>query len=632
MNHRGFLQTLGILILLASFQTLLARPNKIDRKHQALNRYIEFSNECIHTLSTVQERLEDFNIQLLENKNDAVPGAFYFNIDDLVENFRFFNILKGTCTNVLHKHKPHVQLRVLYERTTIGGSYIPTVERSKLNHLRNTQMFQMIEFLSLCDTLAEYTRRNRFMQDPDLKTAYWVLNRCEDLYNEFSQTTEQLSVKINGLANPTPQEILDLTTLIKDSRKLIESTKADSPSQTLQALAQLETTISRLETNLPTRQRNLRHLDLDLDRKHSGYRYMIDYARQIIRKTQDYLDKAKYPEKFHSYGKAYFYHQQLLNLFNHQRYGMLAYYNRFVGFANQTILKQVEKPAWFKVITDLKQVSEPMFVSNIAPVAKRKEVPVIESISLPDQGTPLHSMAVSTEVASPRLRPAALSVDKAPKAEARKTQMIAEASIDQSLIAPRHRLTIPENVSLRGAAANHLIFLIDASASMNAPEKLSLMKRSLSVLTKNMRTKDKITIIAFSGKSRVVLEPTSALQYDKIVESINQLRSGGSSNLQKGLREAYELAEKHFIQNGNNRLIVATDGSVKLTSGMSRLVRKKAWEDIVLSVFHVTSTTNYQSRERLNRLAQLGSGSYYMINAENAIRSMVQEATAVKGR
>ena len=107
---------------------------------------------------------------------------------------------------------------------------------------------------------------------------------------------------------------------------------------------------------------------------------------------------------------------------------------------------------------------------------------------------------------------------------------------------------------------SNLVFLLDVSGSMGAENKLPLLKKALRILVQNLKETDKISIVVYAGAAGMVLEPTAGNNSQKIIEALEKLQSGGSTAGGAGIELAYKIAEENFIKNGNNRVILATDG------------------------------------------------------------------------
>lgn len=204
-------------------------------------------------------------------------------------------------------------------------------------------------------------------------------------------------------------------------------------------------------------------------------------------------------------------------------------------------------------------------------------------------------------------------------------QKIAEKKIE----APKAKeVEVPvDPYSFEGVAENNLILLLDVSASMKRPDKLPLLKQSFAKMLGHMRAEDRISIIVYSGEARVVLEGVSAARKQTIEETIDRLRSSGSTKGKNALKRAYKLAEQYFIPGGNNRIIMATDGYFDVPSLYS-IPERSANQGVALSVFSFGKLK--QSKiEELAALADKGKGNFANITRSNVDEALLKEAKAV---
>lgn len=175
--------------------------------------------------------------------------------------------------------------------------------------------------------------------------------------------------------------------------------------------------------------------------------------------------------------------------------------------------------------------------------------------------------------------------------------------------------------------ASNLTFLIDVSGSMNSQNKLPLLKSAFRILVNQLREKDKVSIVVYAGAAGVVLEPTSGYNKKKILEALDHLQAGGSTAGGAGIKLAYKLAEKHYKKNGNNRVILATDGDFNIgassDSDMQSLIEEKRKSGVFLSVLGF-GYGNYKD-SKLETLADKGNGNHAYIDN-------VQEAQKVFGK
>jgi len=185
-----------------------------------------------------------------------------------------------------------------------------------------------------------------------------------------------------------------------------------------------------------------------------------------------------------------------------------------------------------------------------------------------------------------------------------------------------------EQLDLSESAPSNLVFLLDVSGSMNSADKLPLLKQSLIMLTEEMREEDRIAIVVYAGAAGLVLPSTSATEQQTIENALNRLSAGGSTAGADGIKLAYKTAKENFIQDGNNRVILATDGDfnvgISSQSALVRLIEDKRDEDIFLTVLGF-GTGNY-SDSRMEQLANNGNGNYaYIDNLLEAKKVLVNE-------
>ena len=177
----------------------------------------------------------------------------------------------------------------------------------------------------------------------------------------------------------------------------------------------------------------------------------------------------------------------------------------------------------------------------------------------------------------------------------------------------------------RGPA--NLVFLIDVSGSMDESNKLPLLQRSLSALVENLSDEDRVAIVTYAGSSGLVLAPTEGAKKREILEAISNLRAGGSTHGSEGIRLAYETAREQFREDGNNRVILCTDGDFNVgvtnESELQKLIEKERESGVFLSVLGFgTGNLNDSTMELL---ANKGNGNYAYIDSISEGRKVLVE-------
>lgn len=174
-----------------------------------------------------------------------------------------------------------------------------------------------------------------------------------------------------------------------------------------------------------------------------------------------------------------------------------------------------------------------------------------------------------------------------------------------------------KTIEAAAAPPSNLVFLIDTSGSMYGEDRLGLIKKGLGMMVKQLREQDRVSIVVYAGNAGVVLEGVSGSDKKRIMSAIEKLEAGGFTAGGAGILLAYKVAKKHFIKNGNNRIILCTDGDfnvgVSSTSELERLVEEKRTENIYLSTIGVGMGNTKDSR--METLADKGNGKYSYIDS-----------------
>ena len=178
--------------------------------------------------------------------------------------------------------------------------------------------------------------------------------------------------------------------------------------------------------------------------------------------------------------------------------------------------------------------------------------------------------------------------------------------------------------------ASHLVFLIDVSGSMDMPNRLPLLQSAFKMLVNNLRAKDSVSIIAYGGYVGVHLQTTGGNEKDKIIKAIDELTPGGTTPGESGIKLAYRIASNHFIKDGNNRVILATDGDfnvgLKTESELDELITMHSRSGIYLTCLGV-GMGNYKD-SKIQTLARKGNGNFaYLDNFHEAEKVLLKEFT-----
>lgn len=176
--------------------------------------------------------------------------------------------------------------------------------------------------------------------------------------------------------------------------------------------------------------------------------------------------------------------------------------------------------------------------------------------------------------------------------------------------------------------ASNLVFLLDVSGSMDYENKLPLLKKAFKVLIENLRDNDRVAIIVYAGAAGLVLPATSGKEKDKIIAAMDNLSAGGSTAGGAGIQLAYKVAKENFIEGGNNRVILATDGDFNVGQSsdaeLVRMIEEKRKDNVFLTILGF-GMGNYKD-SKMEQLSNAGNGNYaYIDNVLEAKKTLGKE-------
>lgn len=180
---------------------------------------------------------------------------------------------------------------------------------------------------------------------------------------------------------------------------------------------------------------------------------------------------------------------------------------------------------------------------------------------------------------------------------------------------------------------NNFVFLIDSSGSMDNSDKGPMAIKSFKMLAKTLNKNDRVSIVTYSGSSEIILDSCRGDKYNKICKALDSIEFGGGTNGSGGITAAYELAEENFIEGGNNRVIIASDGDMNLgitsNGGLVDLITEKKETGVFLTVLGYGSG-NY-SDANMESIADAGNGNYHYIDclkeAERVLVDKLKQTT-----
>ena len=196
---------------------------------------------------------------------------------------------------------------------------------------------------------------------------------------------------------------------------------------------------------------------------------------------------------------------------------------------------------------------------------------------------------------------------------------------------PRHRLV---RIGMKARSMDfaqrrraNLVFLVDVSGSMQRPNKLPLVKRALGILTESLHPEDRVAVAVYASAEGLALDSTPLAAREAILQSLERLESGGSTNGGAGIRLAYSVAREHFVEGGVNRVILCTDGDFNVgvtgPGALEELIASEAATGVELTVLGFGDSS--RGDERMEALSNRGNGNYALIDTELEARKVLAE-------
>lgn len=571
--------------------------------HRALNNYIVYSNEVVHALNLMYFDFLHINEQFFLYVEDSIPKVTYKK-DNILTNYEYFPVFP----------------RDIYPKILSDNIYIPYDKRGSPLQLIGKVVNVLEEIENTRSLLSNYITTNEYQRDTNLTQGFQWLRRMEVLYYDMFTLQEKLHWNLSSIIQTYEQPLIDtnaliitqeLQPLLKQGKLVIKSVRAKDSSKSLaQHIAKLREIITHLEQQ---KGRLFRTVPIDSNELTSPDRRfdaILLRSKNILKSGREYSNNPQY-QNLDFEPHYYYYNINLLDNYNRTGDGIVTLFNKFINHSGVYWLHEHEMPHIFEV--------------------RYPNIPAYEQY----QKNNFNVDSIIAEALSNKAKADSIAKVREDSIAQVKEDSISYAQHIQDSIEHRKNNPQPGDMNLTGFADNNLIFLLDISSSMSSDSnKLPLLKEALVQLLDLMRPEDKITLITYSGKAQIALPPTLVrTDEDKknILNAIEGLASSGMSDANQGLKLAYETVEETIIKDGNNRIILATDGAIKVNQRVKGLIKKSNRKNnIQLSVFYFSKKEYTHHKELLQELASTGSGKYSYIQRKNAKKILVIEAQAVR--
>ncbi|MES2732633.1 MAG: VWA domain-containing protein [Bacteroidota bacterium] len=584
------------LVPIAKIYSIPASKTAFD----ALSLYVEYINESLRQMNRLQLLLRNYQSSAEYYRDPAT------------------NVKRSGLT---YSHEEYKMPLSLYQQIISSSQHLPKEYRTTILSQAEVLMNILKEMDGLSIELIAYTRDKKYQQD-QLRRSDAILERYAFLFDAFDQKKEQLYHDVRRIhesyqvANPKDSWYVSgkaLLATIDHDKEILFGVKAYLKGETSQ-LPPIDKMAASVRALITDEYQNLKGLTRYGRSNglcpYSPYEDLASNSKRFGEKANN-LQNSSNKEPARAYEDFYYFYNNEL----------VYEYNKFSELAKVGVLKYINQPNLF-----IWKKAEPKAFRPVekAPVLEMKE-PVNEApqaLNKPQKPQPVEAKPAVVHELNPPVKVVTVEVAK------HDTVYLERERVD-TVYMDRGQKGEDFN-SLKGYAPNNMVLLLDVSASMDSPNKMPLLKKSIKSLLALMRPEDEVSIVVYSGKAKVALEPTSGAEIDKIAHVIDQLESDGGTDGNAGIRLAYKVANKNYIRGGNNRIVLATDGEFPISQNAYQWAEENAREDIYLTVFDFSRKAAIAGN--LQKLSQKGRGSYEHITKENAHHKLVTEAKAKKAR
>ncbi|MFZ2906826.1 MAG: VWA domain-containing protein [Cyclobacteriaceae bacterium] len=557
---------------------------------KSLSNYVDYINEGMRQIHIMMQPMRNLNGSAMHGK---------------------ISLKEGKKASLYYYYKDFQLPVTLFEQTRAESNALPVAYRKSLNEQVEVLHSMLSEINQWSNRLLAADAEKNLASD-SLEFAYGAIKRFAELAEAFDIRKEQLYTDVRSIYdsyrmadaknswNVSGTALLNMVNL--DRQELFQAKEYFHGDSSYQPATQkIDEQWRALVTNEFTNLKGIQKL--------GRYNGNCPYS--------PYEDIAKYSQLFSENVKQ-IRTKQVSDVNRHP-------YNSLIYTYNQSIAEEFNRFAQLSPVPLLKVVNQmELFVIRYPDWSQVKNQPVVVPVVRPE----MHQEIVNPEKHQVAIDPSGRVIHDT----VRVTDIIRIETIRQDTVYIEKRDTVyvtaaGENMmSMEGYATNNMVLLLDVSGSMNTSDKLPLLKKSVLLLLKMMRPEDEVSIVTYSGKAKVALQPVSFKEEEKIKKVIERLKPEGKTDGNAGITLAYEVADENYIRGGNNRIILATDGEFPMSEESVALVKKFAGEDIFISVFNFGKAA--QSAKNLQRLAALGKGNYEHITRENVDTKLISEAKA----
>ena len=442
---------------------------------------------------------------------------------------------------------------------------------------------QSLLFNEFCKQLKNVTRAGSKVKYYEINMR--VLSQIEAMSSEWVELSYDFSraCAVNFGRQESPSSLNKSSELIAKSKNLIMSLRTNNTASAITFLNQLDVAIFEAQDRSDvTAFKNTTNLKISEKETNDFITNIVIQSNAIAAWGEQYLQSNK------SLDETNMILQNAVKDFNFStsRDGNATAYNRLLDNTDQIFLKYTEEPLAFNM--------------------KNLNIQILEDEAIQDEILALDTLSANSG-----------EINSAGMANTGNMELAQEIEMFDA----------EDYNSLTGALPSNMIILMDVSVSMKLNGLLPNLKSAIEHLADILRPQDRISLIAYSGEAEVLIANASIGNRSNIQEVLDTLASSGGTDMENAMNMAFTLVELYRMPDGNNRIIIASDGIFGVNANLLNQIEIKANEGISTSVFHFVNSKSNKALSSLERITEIGGGSYSIIeNSDQAKDALVAEA------
>lgn len=319
-----------------------------DERNRALNRYVGFTNECLHLLYTFRGGLESLNRSVIASieEDDAIELDYGF--EEFYREDRLFTFLQGSCERTSPTIDQGLELEVLYQRTKQNQSLAES-ERLGLNSYRDQTRYLLLKFLEENYRLVATVGTNSNDKDREILL---TLDRIERIYGDVDSVVSNMRTYLEEITPPVPPALQPFSSLATTGEALMHALQAGDNAAINASRLALGQSIEAARRAKLQYASQLRQLGIQNGgESEQAYDHAVEYGELLLQRSEPGALASPVRNSWTRHESAYYhYNIRLLDIYNHHKYGLTSYYKSLIEHSNRVFLHPLDITPWFTVI------------------------------------------------------------------------------------------------------------------------------------------------------------------------------------------------------------------------------------------------------------------------------------------